>query len=225
MSGSRPMPGAASRRQRIAAAIRIAELLGLFVLLPALLRWRLVPAPRLAVLAIVTAACVGVLWRDPTFDRSRLWSFGDLRAARRALTARAALAAAVISALVLLLRPAALLALPRDEPALWIAGLALYPFVSAWPQEVLYRVFFFHRYGPLFSTRAGLTAASAAAFGFLHAIYPNLVAPLLSAPAGLLLALTYRRTATMGPVWLEHTIYGLLLFTLGLGEFFYDGRP
>jgi hypothetical protein len=51
------------------------------------------------------------------------------------------------------------------------------------------------------------------------------VAPLLSAPAGLLLALTYRRTRSVGPVWLEHVIYGLLLLTLGLGEFFYDGEP
>ena len=35
----------------------------------------------------------------------------------------------------------------------------------------------------------------------------------------------YRRTRAMGPVWLEHVTYGLLLFTIGLGEFFYDGRP
>lgn len=212
-------------RERLAVAGRIAELLGLFGLLPLLLRARLVPAPRLLVLAVVTAGCIGVLWRDPAFDRSRLWALGSLRGSGRALGLRAALAAAVIWTAVMLLRPAALLALPRHEPALWVAGLAAYPFVSAWPQEILFRVFFFHRYRALFSTPAALLAANAAAFGFLHAIYPNAVAPLLSAPAGLLLALTYRRTRTMGPVWLEHTIYGLLLFTLGLGEFFYDGRP
>ena len=117
------------------------------------------------------------------------------------------------------------LALPGEEPALWLAGLALYPFLSAWPQEVIFRVFFFHRYAALFSSPTGLITGNAAAFGFLHVVYPNAVAPLLSVPAGLLLALTYRRTCAMGPVWLEHVAYGFLLFTLGLGEFFYDGRP
>jgi uncharacterized protein len=218
-----PRITAASARPAI--SWRAAELLGLFVLLPLLLRWRVVAAPRLVVLALVTVGCIAILWRDPGFDRSRLFSLGDLRGSLRTIGLRAVLAAAVISALVLLLRPAAFLALPRHEQTLWLAGLALYPFLSAWPQEVIFRVFFFHRYGPLFPSTAGLMAADAAAFGFLHAIYPNAVAPLLSLPAGLLLALTYRRTRAMGPVWLEHAIYGLLLFTLGLGEFFYDGRP
>jgi len=57
-----------------------------------------------------------------------------------------------------------------------------------------------------------------------HLVYPNPVAPLLSLPAGLVLALTYRRTRSLGPVWLEHVAHGLALFTLGLGHYFYDGR-
>lgn len=66
---------------------------------------------------------------------------------------------------------------------------------------------------------------NALAFALLHTVYPNAVAPLLSLPAGLLLAHTYQRTGRVGPVWPEHVLYGTLLFTLGLGEFFYDGRP
>jgi hypothetical protein len=69
-----------------------------------------------------------------------------------------------------------------------------------------------------------MVASNAIAFGFLHVIYPNTVAPLLSIPAGLLLAITWRRFGRLGPVWLEHAVYGLLLFTLGLGDFFFDGR-
>jgi len=201
-----------------------AEFTGLFVLLPLLLRWRVIAAPRLVVLALVTAACAGLLCRDPTFDRARLLSVGALRGSLRSIALRAAGAAGVITALVLLLRPAALLSMPSRSPWLWLAGLLLYPLLSAWPQEVVFRLFFFHRYAPLFGGGGGLIAANAIAFGFLHAIYPNAVAPLLSVPAGVLLALTYRRTRTMGPVWLEHSIYGLLLFTLGLGGYFYDGR-
>jgi hypothetical protein len=184
-----------------------------------------VAAPRLVVLALVTAACIGLLWRDPTFDRSRLFSLGDLRGSLGSMARRAAVVGAVITGLVLLLRPAAFLAMPRQAPGLWLAGLVLYPLVSAWPQEVVFRLFFFHRYQPLFGGATWLVAANAVAFGFLHAVYPSPLAAILSLPAGVLLALTYRRTRTMGPVWLEHSIYGLLLFTIGLGGYFYDGRP
>jgi hypothetical protein len=207
------------------AAARVAELAGLFLLLPLLLRWGVVALPRLVVLGLVAAGCIALLWRDPAFDRRRLFSIGDLRGSLSAIAVRGLAAAAVVVALVLALQPGALLAWPRKDPALWLAGIAIYPFLSAWPQEVVYRVFFFHRYRGLFADPRSLVAANAVAFGTLHTVYPNLVAPLLSLPAGLLLALTYRRTRTVGPVWLEHVIYGLLLFTLGLGEFFYDGRP
>jgi hypothetical protein len=201
-----------------------AEFLGIFVVLPLLVRWRLLAAPRLVVLALVTAVCLGLLWRDPTFDRSKIFSLGELRPSLRSIGWRALGVAAVITALVLLLRPASFLALPIQSPSLWLAGLVLYPLLSAWPQEVVFRLFFFHRYAPLFGGATWLVAANAVAFAFLHLVYPNALAALCSLPGGLLLALTYRRTGTMGPVWLEHSIYGLLLFTLGLGGYFYDGR-
>ena len=203
-------------------ASRLVELLGLFVLVPLLMRWRVVAVPRLLVLGLVTAGCLAVLWRDPTFDRARLLSWRGMRASLRTLALRGGLATVIVLALVRALHPPATL---WQEPAHWLLGLALYPFLSAWPQEVLYRVFFFHRYERLLGSGRWLVAASATAFGFLHVVYPNPVAPLLSLPAGLLLALTYRRTRSMGPVWVEHTVYGLLLFTLGLGGYFFDGRP
>jgi hypothetical protein len=200
------------------------ELVGLFVLLPLLVRWRVIAAPRMAVLALVTLGCIGLLWRDPTFDRSRLFALGRLRGSLGSIALRGVLAAAVITGLVLLLRPSAFLAMPARAPWLWLAGLALYPFLSAWPQEVVFRLFFFHRYAPLLGTGGSMLATNAIAFGLLHVIYPNALAPLLSVPAGLLLALTWRRTGSLGPVWLEHSVYGLLLFTLGLGQYFFDGR-
>lgn len=201
-----------------------AEFTGLFVLLPLLVRWRLVPGPRLLVLVAVTLACIGLLWRDPTFDRSRLFSLGALRGSLASIALRALGVGGAITALVLWLRPASFLALPGQSPRLWLALLALYPLLSAWPQEVVFRLFFFHRYEPLFGGGTWLVAANAVAFAFLHLVYPNVVAALCSLPGGLLLALTYRRTRTMGPVWLEHSLYGLLIFTLGLGGYFFDGR-
>jgi len=208
---------------RAALARRAGELVALFVLLPLLIRAGLVPVPRLVVLAAVAGGAVLVLQDDPDFKVASLWA-GPLAGAWRGLLARAAVAGLVITVLVLWLDPTRFLAMPRERPVLWLAGLALYPFLSAWPQEVLYRAFFFRRYAVLFGSRGALVVASGGAFGLLHVIYPNPVAPLLSVPAGLILAWRYSRCGTLAPVWLEHALYGLLLFSLGLGNFFYDGR-
>lgn len=214
---------AALALDRATLAWRVAELLGVFVLLPLAVREGLIPLPRLVILGAVSAGAVAALRRDPAFAPGWLWA-GPLRGAWRGLLLRAGVAALVITALVLWLDPARLLATPRERPGLWLAGLVLYPLLSAWPQEVLYRLFFFRRYSVLFGQGAALVVASGLAFALLHLVYPNLVAPLLSLPAGLVLAWRFRRAGALGPVWLEHTLYGLLLFTLGLGNYFFDGR-
>ena len=208
---------------RSLVAWRAVEALLLFVALPLVVRARLLPLPRLVILAAAAGYAVAVLARDPFFDLRSLWG-GPLRRGLTGVLARAALAAVLISGLTLWLAPDRLLALPRQQPGTWLLGLVLYPLLSAWPQEVLYRAFFFRRYAVLFAEPWALVAASGVAFALLHLVYPNLVAPLLSLPAGLVLAWRFGRGAGMGPVWLEHSLYGLLLFTLGLGAFFYDGR-
>lgn len=222
---SPPTAVAVAAAARPSVARRLAELVGLFAGLPLLLRTGLLPVPRLLVLALVTAGCLVVLWRDPGFDRRQVLATGPVRPWLGLLARRCLAAAAAVLALVLLLRPGSLLAWPVRSPGQWLAGMAAYPFLSAWPQEIVYRVFFFHRYRFLFPGPLALAVGNALAFGILHTVYPNAVAPLLSIPAGFLLARTYQRTGTTGPVWVEHVLYGALLFTLGLGEFFYDGRP
>jgi membrane protease YdiL (CAAX protease family) len=214
---------AARTAARSLVAWRLVELLAIFVALPLLVRLRVLPGPRLLVLAGVTGAAVALLARDRFYDLSTLWS-GRLRPALPGILARAALAAVVILALAAWLAPDRILALPLRQPGIWLAGLLLYPLLSAFPQEVLYRAFFFRRYAIIFTEPSSMVAASGVAFAMLHLVYPNLVAPLLSLPAGLILAWRYQRGDGMGPAWLEHSLYGLLLFSLGLGGFFYDGR-
>ncbi len=217
-----PAPAAATLDRGLLLG-RAAEALILFVGLPLLVRSGLVPLPRLVLLGLVCAAAGAALLRDPAFQADGRW-FRGLRAEAGGVVLRSAAAALVILLLVRWLAPDRLLALPREAPLTWLLGLALYPLLSAWPQELLYRTWFFHRYAPLFPGPRALVAASGVAFALLHLVYPNLVAPLLSLPAGLILAWRYQRHGRLGPVWVEHAAYGLLLFSLGLGDFFYDGR-
>ena len=114
--------------------------------------------------------------------------------------------------------------LPVTRPGLWAVILVLYPVVSVYPQELVYRVWFFHRYRPALGGEGPALLASALAFGWVHVIFGNGLAVGLAAAGGLLLAETYRRTRSLTLVSVEHALYGQLVFTVGLGEFFYHGR-
>jgi membrane protease YdiL (CAAX protease family) len=124
--------------------------------------------------------------------------------------------------LAVVARGGSLLDFPRQRPGLWVVVLVLYPMLSAWPQELVYRTFFFHRYEALLGRR-GTIAASAFAFALLHVVYADPVAPLLALPAGLALGIAYARSGSLLAVALEHALYGTAVFTLGLGRAFFVG--
>lgn len=69
----------------------------------------------------------------------------------------------------------------------------------------------------------GLVAASAAAFGCAHIIFGNALSVVLTLAGGALFATRYRRTGSLFAASVEHALYGLLVFTAGLGEYFYHG--
>ena len=102
--------------------------------------------------------------------------------------------------------------------------MALYPLLSVIAQELVYRTFFFHRYGRLFgdATWAAILA-NGALFGFGHIIFGNWIAIAGTTVIGCLLAYRYVRTRSFWAVWFEHSLYGALVFTVGLGQFFFTG--
>jgi membrane protease YdiL (CAAX protease family) len=186
--------------------------------------WLLSLAPRWVVLPAMTVsglACLVFLLLDPTFPRARLL---DAAAARRGLRQvllrTAAVWAAVLVVALVTLPRAGLFVLPRARPGLWLIVVLAYPVVSAYPQEVMYRAFFFHRYGPLFRRPAALIAANAALFGWAHLLVHNAVAVLLAAVGGVLLATTYARSRSTLLVAAEHALYGGFVFSAGVGGMF-----
>jgi membrane protease YdiL (CAAX protease family) len=119
--------------------------------------------------------------------------------------------------------PDLLLVLPREKPGLWALIMIGYPLASVYPQELLFRAFLFHRYRPVFGEGVGMVAASAAAFGFVHIAFGNWVAVVLSTAGGVIFANRYRRSRSLLSASAEHALYGLLMFTVGLGQYFYHG--
>jgi len=204
---------------------RAAELLAMFVAGPTLYA-AVDPGPGWLFPALWAwaGACLCLLLRDPSFDRRRLWN------ARAAFGARAAVMASFvplglgIGLAVAVFDAESLFSLPRRRPELWATIMLLYPLVSVYPQEVIFRVFFFHRYGALFARPRAMIAASALAFGFVHIVFGNWIAVAMTLIGGALFAATYARTRSALAASIEHALYGWLVFTIGLGEYFYSGR-
>ena len=120
--------------------------------------------------------------------------------------------------------PERYLSFPRDRFELWLLVMALYPLISVSTQELIYRVFYFHRYAPLFNgSRSLAILLNAALFGYAHIIFLNWPSVVLSFFGGLLFAWRYVRTGSYWAVVLEHALYGDLLFTAGLGVYFFTG--
>lgn len=85
---------------------------------------------------------------------------------------------------VLVFAPEQIFNFPFRKTGLWLLVIILYPFLSALPQELIYRAFFFHRYHLIFYSERRMVLASVWAFAFMHIIFGNAVAPLLTIPEG-----------------------------------------
>jgi membrane protease YdiL (CAAX protease family) len=125
--------------------------------------------------------------------------------------------------LLWLLKPAVLFSLIVLHPKLWLLVIIAYPLLSVLPQELIYRAYFFARYRPLFGDGPGLVLASAGVFAFGHLVFHNWPAVALTFCGGWLFGQTYRRTGSLLAAAVEHALYGCAIFTIGYGQFFFDG--
>jgi membrane protease YdiL (CAAX protease family) len=178
------------------------------------------PIPFLVVLGV---GSVVYLIRQKSFDRRDLWRAEAVRTQLRPMLLLWVLAAAVAVAAVAILLPDDLFGLPANEPLLWLIIAVAYPLLSVYPQELIYRSFLFERYQAVFGTGTGMIVASAAAFGFAHIIFGNWFAVVATTVGGLLFASRYARSRSLLTVSIEHGLYGVLIFTVGLGQFVYHG--
>lgn len=105
-----------------------------------------------------------------------------------------------------------------NKPLLWIAILGVYTLLSVWPQEIIYRTFFFARYESLFQNKKLFIFINAILFSLAHLFFRNRLVIVLTFIGGLLFAYTYYKTKSTFLVSIEHALYGNWLFTVGMGE-------
>lgn len=166
-------------------------------------------------------ACFLYLMWDKSFTKRRLCGLFKVKLIWKGLVVRIVLCTILLLALCYLLAPNMLFAFVKLNPRMWLMVLVLYPFLSAWPQELIYRAFMFQRYTKLFGDNLGMIAASSIAFAFLHVIYLSWVSMTLTLIAGYIFSMNYKKTGYLATAALEHAIYGNLVFTIGMGIFFY----
>jgi len=135
--------------------------------------------------------------------------------------------ATFITALVVMLltRPDGLFILFRERPEIMLMIALFYPFVSALPQELVYRPLFFERYGPILPRRLPVAIwLNAALFSFAHLMYWSWIVAAMTMFGGLLFALVYKKKGNFPEAVIHHSLAGIILFALGMGVYFYSGN-
>ena len=197
--------------------------MGLYVGVPLLLAAVMNGQPFLPFLWIVALICTAVLLADRSFDRRRFFSLHKHWRHVSGVALRGLIIAALALAAVLLLQPRELFNFPRRHPGFWLLVMLLYPIVSVYPQGIIYRGLFFHRYARLFPSRLTRIVAAAAVFSLGHLMFLSPWTLAFTFLGGLLFARTYVKTESLLVASLEHALCGDIMFTVGLGFLFYHG--
>jgi hypothetical protein len=205
---------------------RIAEMLALYCGVPLLLTYSLYSwrVPLFFSLQPVLLVLVVAMVADRGFSLKRELGRGFDRRTFFGMLALFFIVGIVATLFTMHFLPDLFLSFPRQRYERWVMVMTLYPLLSVAAQELAYRTFFFHRYGALFGARVyPAIAVNAALFGIGHLMLGNWVGVIGSMALGALLAWRYLQTKSFWAIWLEHSLYGCLIFTLGLGKYFYSG--
>lgn len=183
-----------------------------FLLRAYLANW-LIPA-----LIILMTVCGMLLLSDPHFKRFRLTSLGQFSAVKRRLFSFFFLGALFSGMFYGIMNQENWFSLPRNSFNDWLMLLLLYPILSVMPQELIFRTYFFHRYKRIMPSKTVRIIVSASVFALAHIVYANVLAVLLAFLGGLLFSYTYAQSRSTFVCVIEHSLWGLWMFTLGLGE-------
>jgi membrane protease YdiL (CAAX protease family) len=198
------------------------EFLLLFFIGPTLFAHTRHRIPAIPVLWALTAYCLVILLRDPSFNRRSLWNTAPMEQYTLAILGLFTVAAFI--GIVLVLRfgaPGLFLSFPRANPRMWGLVMLLYPVLSVYPQGIVYRAFVFERYRDLFSPPWAIVLASAFAFTYVHIVFHNKLALVLTLLGGILFGIRFLETGSLFVTSLEHALYGCFMFTVGVGRSFH----
>lgn len=200
-----------------------AEFAALYLVAPVAMALVLPPEMMFPALFSVTAVGLWLLHRSPGFRWSALL-YGARQIDWRLVAGLAIVTSAACVAIMVQTSPQNLFILPREHPRLLMMILLLYPFLSALPQELIYRALYYSRYGALLPAGPAGLILNAAIFSFAHLMYWSWIVAVMTFFGGLVFAFSYVTKRNFPQAVLLHAIAGQLIFAIGMGVFFYSGN-
>lgn len=194
----------------------------IFLCLPALIA--LYPSRTIVHAPVWIGAVLALRWlhKQPDFSWKTLWHGTEWNTKlRNKALLRFLVLSIPLTGLSYVLLPDRFFSFPAERPWFWLMVMLLYPLLSVIPQEILFRSFFFQRYHHLFPSRQAFLVTNGLLFGLAHIVFHNPVSPILCAIGGIMFAINYDRHRSLKWVVIEHALYGCLIFTVGLGKFFF----
>jgi uncharacterized protein len=195
------------------------ELLVLFVALPLVIALVLPPGSMFPALFAGTALGLWLLHRTPDFHWRDL---GQGRVAWRWVAVFAVVTFSV-ALTVSLATTGDPLGFIRADPGFFLLVMVFYPLLSALPQELVFRVLWFRRYGAILPGGWPGIVLNAAVFSLAHLMYWSGIVAAMTFAGGLAFAWAYRRRGSFAMAVVMHGLAGQIVFALGLGMFFYSG--
>ena len=205
---------------------RSLEFICIYLGLPVLIYVHRTDVKHFAMIILLLIACfqLYVLLKDKSFDQNSLTRYRNFRHWFSRILAFFVVNATLLGAYTWYFHEAEFLRLPQEQPTLWLTVMVFYPVFSAYPQEIVFRAWIFHRYRCLFKNEMALIVVSALVFGFAHLFFGNWIAIILSTLGGFVFAQTFARSKSVFFSAIEHGLWGNFLFTIGLGAYLFTGN-
>jgi len=105
----------------------------------------------------------------------------------------------------------------KSNSGRFIVIIGVYVFLSVVPQEFIYRKFYFQRYRVLFKSDNQFVVINTLVFCLGHLFFNNLLVLAITLVGGVIFSLSYLKYQSFKWICIEHSLYGLWLYTIGLG--------
>lgn len=196
---------------------QVIELFLLFLMLPIILSMN-VPSLLKVTIAITTVGyLVWLMRKNQQWTATLLFAFGT-QCNWRAMLLRFCVFAVISAVAVYHYLPNKFFVMPQDYPLMWAAISLFYVVFSVYPQEIIYRQFFFWRYRGLVNNSQAFITLNAVLFCLAHLMFWNNWVLALTLAGGFLFSHTFSTSRSVMFTSIEHSLYGLWLFTIGVGE-------
>ena len=114
----------------------------------------------------------------------------------------------------------ALFSVMLNKPILWLKFSGIYILFSVIPQELMYRTFFVKRYQELFKNKLVFILINSVLFSFAHIWFQSWIVLSFTFIGSILFTYTYLKTKSTYLIIIEHSLYGVWLYTVGYGALF-----